>query len=90
MEAQKTIIDQEKFVFNNTAYIARTYHPSGRSCIYGEIVYADSGERPYRKMRAIAREYLRPYGIIIPTKASSNVTHAAVRKLIETIKEHKK
>lgn len=90
MEEQKTIIDQEKFVFNNTAYIAQLYHPSGKSCIYGEIVYADNGERPYRKMRAIAREYLRPYGIIIPTEASSNVTHVAVRKLIETIKEHKK
>ena len=33
------IIDQEEFHFEGTDYIARLYHPNGKSIVYGEIVY---------------------------------------------------
>ena len=84
------IIDQEEFIFDGCAYIARLYRPDGKSSIYGEIVYKDNGKRPHGKMRGIARAYLRPYGIHIPMEANRMVTHCAVRKLIETIRAHKK
>lgn len=86
----KQIIDQEDFSFEGIEYTARLYHPQGKNLVYGEIVYKENGERPYRKMRDIARQYLKPYRIEIPTEASSNVTHVAVKKLIAVIREEKK
>lgn len=65
------------------------YCPARKSGLYGEIVIKESGERPYRKMKRIAREYLRPYGIDVPTDAKTMVTHNAVQKLIEVIRAHK-
>ena len=84
--AEKQIIDQEYFNLNGTDYIARLYHPAGKTYIYGEIVYKKNEERPYRQMRNIARSFLKPYGIVIPTVANSNVTHEAIKKLIAVLR----
>lgn len=86
---KKEIIDQEDFLYNGVEYIARLYHPNGKSYVYGEIVYKETGARPYRKMRDIARQYLKPYGINIQTHANSNVTHIAVEKLIFVLRSNK-
>lgn len=84
------IIDQEEFHFEGTDYIARLYHPNGKSLVYGEIVYKKNLERPYKEMRNIARQYLKPYGIEVPTEANRYVTHEAVKKLIQIIRENKR
>lgn len=85
----KRIIDQEEFSFAGVSYIARLYHPAGKTAVYGEIVYKETYERPNGKMRDIARKYLKPYGVKIQTSSKKDVTHVAVRKLIEKIREVK-
>lgn len=88
---EKEIVDEEDFSFNGVAYTARLYHPAvNQNYIYGEIVFKGTEERPYGKMRKIAREYLLPYGEKIPTTAKRLVTHEAVKKMIEFIRSNKK
>ncbi len=86
----KTILDKEEFSFEGEKYIARRYILEGKSAIYGEIVYKDTGMQPYGKMKSIARGYLAPYGIEIPTSANHINTHIAVGLLIDCIRKHKK
>ena len=83
------IIETEDFTFEGINYTARLYHPKGKKYIYGEIVYKETETRPYRKMRDIARRFLKQYGINIPTNAKSDVTHIAIQKLLQILKGDK-
>ncbi len=81
---------KKSFLCEGKKYIARKYSPKGRASIYGEIVLKDTDERPLKPMKAIAREYLAPYGIEVSTVASVMTTHMAVNILIDCIRKNKK
>ena len=75
--------DEERFTLHETEYIARIYKHEGHSC--GEICYAQSNKRPYRKMRGIAWEYLRSMGLNI----DGTVTDRSVEILVKELKKVK-
>lgn len=80
------IIKEKEFVFKGNSYIARLYLHENKTRIYGEIVHQENNQRVHN-MKGLAREFLKPYGIIIPTDAQTMVTHNAVALLIKKLEE---
>lgn len=83
------IIKEKEFPLNNGKYIARLYSHEGKTIPYGEIVKSENNKR-VGNMKGLARDFLKPYGIEVPTDARIMVTHTAVAKLIQKIEELKK
>lgn len=82
------IIKEKEFVFEGNNYVARLYSHENKPMIYGEIVHKENNRRVHN-MKGLAREFLRPYGITIPTDAKTVVTHNAVALLIQKLEEQK-
>ena len=81
LDKDDVVVCEKSFMFHETKYIARTYRHNGY--VYGEICYAHNNERPYRKMRRIAWEYLKSMGIHI----DGTITHQSVRVLVEKLQK---
>lgn len=81
------IIKEKQFVFNKIQYTARLYSHGDKSMLYGEIVYSETNQRVHN-MKGLARDFLKPYGINVPTDAKTMVTHNAVALLIKTLEEN--
>jgi hypothetical protein len=72
----KKTIKEKSFIYDGKEYIARLYKPGDVPAVYGEILR--DGTR-CRKMRSIARKYLKTNGI---ESSDTIITHDAVKKLI--------
>ena len=65
------------------------YSHENKPMLYGEIVYSDNNQRVHN-MKGLARDFLKPYGINVPTDAKTMVTHNAVALLIKTLEENQR
>ena len=62
------------------------YSHENKPMLYGEIVYSDNNQRVHN-MKGLSRDFLKPYGINVPTDAKTMVTHNAIALLIKTLEE---
>lgn len=83
------ILKEKEFIFNESRYIARLYYHDGKSIPYGEIVHYENNQRVHN-MKGLARDFLKQYGILVPTDAKTMVTHNAVAKLIQKLEKIEK
>ncbi len=83
------IIKEKDFVFNEIKYTARLYVHENKPMLYGEIVYSENNQRVHN-MKGLARDFLKPHGINVPTDAKTMVTHNAVALLIKTLEENQR
>ncbi|MCR4632210.1 MAG: hypothetical protein K5786_11325 [Treponema sp.] len=83
------VIKEKEFVFEGNHYIARLYTHENKPMIYGEIVYREDNHRVHN-MKGLARDFLKPYGIDVPTDAKKMVTHNTVALLIQKLEETNK
>lgn len=82
------ILEEKEFSYLSTCYIARLYRHNNKPNVYGEIVYKESGER-VNNMKGFARDFLKDYGIEVPTDARIMNTHSAIKEIIEVLKNNK-
>ena len=89
LSADDKIIKEKQFSFNDMNYIARLYYHNTKTSLYGEIVYKENNKR-VDNIKGLAREFLKQYGISVPTDAKTMVTHNAVAKLVQKLEEIEK
>lgn len=89
LSSDDKIIKEKDFVFNGIKYTARLYSHENKPMLYGEIVYSDNNQRVHN-MKGLARDFLKPYGINVPTDEKTIVTHNAVALLIKTLEENQR
>lgn len=86
ISSEDIVVKEKKFTFEGNHFIARLYSHENKPVIYGEIVYNENNQRVYN-MKGLARDFLKPYGIDVPTDAKKMVTHNAVALLIQKLEE---
>jgi hypothetical protein len=82
---KETVIKNVEFIYDNKKYVALLYKNKGNDCVYGKILLKDNVQQKIN-MKDIARKYLRPFGINIPTTSNVN-THDSVRKLVDILEQ---